>query len=89
MKLLVFVFLALPFCILSQKENSAHCAKRDRFANHQLKSNSLSVSQISKSEEYDVTYYKLDLNMTNTSTTLSGYAEMKATSLVPMDTILY
>lgn len=89
MKLLVFVFLALPFCILSQKENSAHCAKRDRFANHQLKSNSLSVSQISKSEEYDVTYYKLDLNMTNTSTTLSGYAEMKATALVPMDTILY
>lgn len=47
------------------------------------------MAQITQTEQYDVNYYKLDLNMTNTNTTLSGYAEMKATALVPLDTILY
>lgn len=47
------------------------------------------MAQIAQTEQYDVNYYKLDLNMTNTNTTLSGYAEMKATALVAIDTILY
>ena len=89
MKLLILPLLFLAFVSYSQKENSTQCGKRDRFNNHTLKSNSLSVSQIALTERYDVNYYKLDLNMTNTTTTLSGYAEMKATALVPMDTILY
>lgn len=89
MKSILYVFLVLPFWFFTQKETSTFCAKRDHFNNHQLKSNSLSVAQIAKTEEYDVTYYKLDLNMTNTTTALSGYAEMKATALVTMDTILF
>lgn len=85
----IFVFLLCPLFAISQKENSTHCSKRDRHSNHSLKSNSLSIAQISQTEKYDVSFYKLDLNMTNTSTTLSGYSELKATTLVSMDTILY
>ncbi|MFM7596482.1 MAG: M1 family aminopeptidase [Flavobacteriales bacterium] len=86
--LLLLLFLNCAF-LYAQKENSSHCGKRDRYTNHSLKSNSLSVAQIALTERYDVNYYKLDLNMTNTTTALSGYAEMKATALVPLDTILY
>ena len=89
MRLLILPLLFVALVSYAQKENSTQCGKRDRFNNHLLKSNSLSVSQIAITEHYDVSYYKLDLNMTNTTTALSGYAEMKATALVPMDTILY
>ena len=88
MKALLLVML-LPVVALSQKENSPFCSKRDGFGHRTVKSNSLSVAQIAQTEKYDVNYYKLDLNMTNTSTTLSGYSEMKATALVPIDTVLY
>ena len=81
--------MLLPVVALSQKENSPFCSKRDGFGHRTVKSNSLSVAQIAQTEKYDVNYYKLDLNMTNTSTTLSGYSEMKATALVPIDTVLY
>lgn len=86
--LLLLLFLNCTF-LYAQKENSSYCGKRDRFTDHSLKSNSLSVAQISLTERYDVSYYKLNLNMTNTSTTLSGYAEMKATAISAIDTVLY
>lgn len=89
MRAFLFLLCLNSAFLYAQKENSIQCGKRDRFTNHTLKSNSLSVSQIALTERYDVSYYKLDLNMTNTTTSLSGYAEMKATTLVPMDTILY
>ena len=85
----LLLFMLLPVVALSQKENSPFCSKRDGFGHRTVKSNSLSVTQIAQTEKYDVNYYKLDLNMTNTSTTLSGYSEMKATALVPIDTVLY
>ncbi|MFZ9581988.1 MAG: M1 family aminopeptidase [Crocinitomicaceae bacterium] len=85
----LLLFMLLPVVALSQKENSPFCSKRDGFGHRTVKSNSLSVAQIAQTEKYDVNYYKLDLNMTNTSTTLSGYSEMKATALVPIDTVLY
>ena len=49
--------ILLPFLVLfsklsfSQKENSSECSKRNRFSNQQLKSNSLTVSQISQTEK--------------------------------------
>jgi aminopeptidase N len=88
-----FIQLSLIFLIgvnaFAQKENSTYCGKRDRFNHQNAKSNSLTVSQIAQTEKYNVSYYKLDLNMTNTTITLSGYAEMKATTLTALDTILY
>ena len=89
MKLLVLPILFFALSVFGQNEASPYCSKRTKQHNHQLKSNNLTVAQIAKTEAYDVSYYKLDLNMTNTSTALSGYAEMQATVLSPLDTILY
>jgi aminopeptidase N len=73
----------------AQQENSTYCSKRDRIKHQSLKSNSLNLAQIAQTEKYDVNYYKLNLNMTNTSTTLSGYGEMQATAIASIDTVLY
>ena len=89
MKYLFIAFLLIAASTFAQKENSTSCAKRNRFSNTQLKSNTLSVAQIAKTEKYDVHYYGLDLNMTNTTTTLSGNVEMKATTLQALDTVLF
>ena len=70
--------ILLPLLVLfstqsfSQKENSTECSKKNRFSNQQLKSNSLTVNQISQTEKYDVHFYGLNLNMTNTNTNLNG-----------------
>ena len=80
------LFSTLSF---SQKENSTECSKRNRFSNQQLKSNSLTVSQISQTEKYDVHFYGLNLNMTNTNTNLNGSASMHASCVQNIDTILY
>ncbi|NBP29948.1 MAG: hypothetical protein EBV23_10310, partial [Flavobacteriia bacterium] len=85
-------YIALILCCakaFAQQENSTFCSKRDRIKHQSLKSNSLNLAQIAQTEKYDVNYYKLNLNMTNTSTTLSGYAEMKATAIAAIDTVLY
>jgi len=89
MKYLSLAFLLIAASTFAQKENSTSCAKRNRFSNTQLKSNTLSVAQIAKTEKYDVHFYGLDLNMTNTTTTLSGNVEMKATTLQALDTVLF
>lgn len=54
----------------------------------QTKSASLTVAEIAKTELYDVQYYFLDLNMTNTSTYLSGSVEIHAKAKVNLDTAL-
>ena len=85
-------YIALIFCCakaFAQQENSTFCSKRYRIKHQSLKSNSLNLAQIAQTEKYDVNYYKLNLNMTNTSTTLSGYGEMQATAIQSIDTVLY
>jgi aminopeptidase N len=89
MKSLSLFLILASTIVVGQTENSFHCSKRDRAKHFMLKSNSLNLAQIAQTEKYDVNYYKLNLNMTNTSTTLSGYAEMKATAISAIDTILY
>ena len=63
------------------------CYKRDRGNN--VKSNTLSVSQIAETEKYDVSFYYLNLNMTNTSTELSGKVAMYAKAIEPIDSALF
>ena len=83
----LITLLALTTTLLGQSK-SASCCKRDR--NHaQLKSNSLDISQIAETEKYDVTFYHLDLNMTNTSTSLSGTVLMKASANQVLDSALF
>jgi aminopeptidase N len=89
MKYLSLAFLLIAVSTFAQKENRTNCAKRDHFSNAQLKSNTLTVAQIAKTEKYDVHYYGLDLNMTNTTTTLSGNVEMRAIAVQALDTVLF
>ena len=70
MKFTVFLFIFISIYSFAQ-ENSSTCSKRDRYKNQHVKSNTLTVSQIAETEKYDVVFYGLDLNMTNTSTYLS------------------
>jgi aminopeptidase N len=52
------------------------------------KSASLSVAEIAETEKYDVHFYNLDLQMTNTSTYLSGGVQIHAKALVDLDSAL-
>ena len=74
------------FIIFSQ-ENVGNCSKRKKLESIQ-KSNTLTISQIAETEKYDVHYYNLNLNMTNTSTYLSGTARLDAFARVNLDSAL-
>lgn len=75
--------------ILSAQENSGKtCAKRDAI-HTQLKSASLSLSQIAETERYDVHYYALDLAMTNLNTSVSGTGEIHGTAREALDSVLF
>jgi len=84
--ILTIVFTCSNF-IFSQ-ENTGTCSKRKKIENAD-KSNTLSISQIAETEKYDVHYYNLNLNMTNTSTYLSGTARMDASARVNLDSALF
>lgn len=79
--------LFLPLFHFAQ-DSKGNCSSVKRHQNVQLKSNTFSVSQIAETEKYDVHYYFLNLNMTNTSTTLSGSAEIHAKARVNLDSAL-
>ena len=76
--------ILLSFSLLAQMECSNLKSKHSL-----LKSNTLSIDQIAETEKYDVTYYNLDLQLTNLTTDLSGTVEIHATSKQPIDSILF
>ena len=89
-KKITFLFaISMSFQLLYSQENSAHCSKRTKAHNVNLKSNTLSIAQIAQTEKYDVNYYNLNLNMTNTSTYLSGMVRMDAKAKVNLDSALF
>ena len=57
---------------IAQDENHPFCSKRNAFKNITAKSSSFSTAQIAQTEEYDVTFYALDLAMDNLSTDVAG-----------------
>lgn len=85
------VVTAMTLAIFSfgQNENHTECSKRDRFRNHHVKSNSLTVAQIAETEKYDVHFYSLDLNMTNLNTDVAGTVEIHAKARVDLDSALF
>lgn len=87
MKKILFTLLLVPSVLFGQ-EKPTSCSHLKSNRGIHAKSNTFSVAQIAETEEYDVHYYYLDLNMTNTTTTLSGSSEMHATALVAMDSAL-
>jgi aminopeptidase N len=89
-KKITFLFaISMSFQLFYCQENSAHCSKRTKAHNVNLKSNTLSIAQIAQTEKYDVNYYNLNLNMTNTSTYLSGMVRMDAKAKVNLDSALF
>jgi len=79
--------LFLPFFHFAQDSHGS-CSSVKKHSNSLLKSNTFSIAQIAETELYDVHYYFLNLNMTNTTTTLSGSGEIHATAREDLDTAL-
>ena len=79
--------LFLPLFHYAQ-DSDGSCSSVKRFKNSMAKSNTFTVAQIAQTELYDVHYYFLNLNMTNTTTTLSGSAEIHAKARENLDTAL-
>ncbi len=86
MKFSLLSLLFLPLFSIGQdaKGNCSHV----KSAHKQLKSNTFTIAQIAETERYDVHFYFLDLNMTNTTTTLSGTVEIHATARENLDSAL-
>ena len=86
-KLQLLSYFILTSSLIIGQSKSPTCFKRDR--GHNYKSNSLSVSQIAETEKYDVTFYYLNLSMTNTNTDLGGKVAMYAKAKEPLDSALF
>ncbi len=88
-KYLLFIsIITLPFLSFSQA--GRYCAKAKIKSFEQNRSNTLPLNYIALTEEYDVHFYKLDINVERTNTNISGVVDMYATSKVQLlDTILF
>lgn len=87
MKKTLLALLSLPFAVVAQ-EKTGSCSHVKAAHNQQLKSNTFSIAQIAATERYDVHFYSLDLNMTNTTTALSGSGEIHAHARENLDSAL-
>ncbi len=86
-----FYTLILFFAILlsaTGQPKQHHCSAV-KSGTTMSKSATLTRADIQKTEKYDVTYYHLDLAMTNTSKVVSGSVKMKAKARVLLDTVLF
>jgi aminopeptidase N len=88
-KITLLICILLSNAVLAQNENNTHCYKKDAFKNKQLKSNTLSVSQIAESERYNVHYYFLNISMDNLSTDIAGTVEIHASARENLDSALF
>jgi len=86
MKHYFLLLLSVPF--LSFGQDAKGSCSHVKSAHKQLKSNTFTVAQIAETERYDVHFYFLDLNMTNTATTLSGTVEIHASARENLDSAL-
>ena len=83
--LIAFNFITI---LLFAQENATTCSKQTK-QNSLLKTATLNASQIVETEKYDVHFYSLNLNMTNTSSYLSGTAEIHAKANSNLDSALF
>ena len=85
----VFIALFFSFGLFAQKEYSCSNYK-SHHALGNTKSNTLSVADINRSEQYDVHYYKLDVALERTSTDIAGTVEMQASvRTATLDSVLF
>lgn len=86
---ILFSFFSIMVCggLLSQ-ETTTHCSKRKNHSNQLKVSPYVNEVQVQQQKKYDVTFYRLDLNMTNTTTALSGVVEIHAAATQVIDSAL-
>lgn len=87
-KILFSLFSTVVCCGVFAQETTAHCSKRTNYSNQLKISPYVNEAQVLQQKKYDVTFYKLDLNMTNTTTALSGVVEIHATAVQTIDSAL-
>jgi len=87
MKKIILLLSVLPFFSNAQ-DAKGNCSHVKSAHSGQLKSNTFTLAQIAETERYDVHFYFLDLNMTNTTTALSGITEIHASARENLDSAL-
>lgn len=87
-KLFYIVILAMGSSLLFAQEKEPSCSKV-KSKDFTAKTPTLTASQIAETHKYDVSFYKLNLAMTNTSTYLSGDGTIEGKTVVATDSILF
>jgi aminopeptidase N len=82
-------FMTLFISSLFFAQNKEFSCSSVKIKNKNMKSNTLTIAQIAETEKYDVHFYDLDLNMTNTSTALSGTVEIHGTAREELDSVWF
>lgn len=85
----ILLFACISFASFGFSQSAVHSCSTLKSRTAQAKSATLTVAQITQTEKYDVHFYALDLQMTNTVTTLSGTGEIHATSREAIDSVWY
>lgn len=81
--------LAVFISISSFAQNHVHPCSASKSRQTQDKSDRLSPAQMAKTEQYNVHYYELDLQMDNLSTHVAGSVNMHAITRQAVDTVWY
>jgi len=80
-KIISLVSILLIGALVSAQEGAHHCSRlKSHSILNQSRSNTLSLDYIALTEEYDVNFYFLDVNLERTSTDISGVVEIHASS---------
>lgn len=87
-KILFSLFFVMICQGVISQETTTHCSKRKNYTNQLKVSPYVTETQVLQQKKYDVTFYKLGLNMTNASTALSGIVEIHATAVQAIDSAL-
>ncbi len=86
---LILSVCSITVCLsIFSQETTTHCSKRSNFSNQLKISPYVNETQVLQQKKYDVSFYKLGLNMINTSTALSGVVEIHATATQAIDSAL-
>lgn len=89
MKKILGLFASLALISgLKAQHNDFGCSHKGRYANQLKTSPFTNTAQVAQQQKYDVTFYKLDLEMTNLSTNLAGTVEIHAKSTQVIDSAL-
>lgn len=88
-KLILAALLTTAFASFSNAQKEKFSCAHIKAHNSALKSNTLNIQQIAETEKYDIHFYFLDLNMTNTSTALSGTVEIHGEARETLDSVLF